>query len=111
MALEGVSGDGLDRTSEGPEERASIEGPRSGEGATSGVGGPASSTGAEETTLSVAGATKTGASIIARFVDKEGPEGMEWNVIEASDQLINGLKQWSQLYPKTISHRELRRVT
>jgi hypothetical protein len=106
-----VSEDGPDGTGNGLEKGVSIKGPRSGEEAMIGVGGLASSTGAEETTLSIARATETRANIIAGFVDKERPEGMERNVIEASNQLINGLMWWSQLYPNTISHRESRWVT
>ena len=37
--------------------------------------------------------------------------GSVWNDKVASDQLINGLMRWSQLYPRTRSHEASRLVT
>jgi hypothetical protein len=75
---------------EGP--GASIEGPGSGEDVGIGVGAGTGRTGTTGT-LSVFGATETGAGIVAWCVDTDLPELLVLNSIVASDQLINGLKR------------------
>jgi hypothetical protein len=52
-----------------------------------------------------------GTGVEAWGVDTKSPEEAERKEIVVSDQLINGLMQLSQLYPRTKSQGESRRVT
>ena len=60
--------------------------------------------------MSVTGMTETDSGIIAAVVDRDNPEWLERNEMEASDQSINGLKRRSQLCPRTSGNRESRVV-
>ena len=108
-----------------PDRGVSKEGPRSGvepEGrwserpepndgeSTIGVGLSGGST-TPDKTLSVFGTTETDGGIVAGRVDRTSPGCVVRKVIEASNQLINGLKRCSQLYPSTRSQGESNLVT
>ena len=71
---------------------------------------PPGNTGTEGAS-SADGTTEKDSGLIARGVDGDRPWEMERNDMVASDQLINGLKRLSQLYPRTRSQGESRRVT
>ena len=60
---------------------------------------------------SVIGTTVADPGIISGVVDRDSLTGSGRNVIEASDQLINGLMRLSQLYPRTRSQGESKHVT
>ena len=105
MSIEGLE-TGID-----PDRGWSGRGPEEGDvRSTSGVGTSEGSTTSDET-LSVTGTTETETGLSAGWVDGTPPGSVVRKLIEASNQLINGLKRCSQLYPSTRSQGESNLVT